>query len=166
MPRPTKFRRVEFVPEVTVFKPAGVPLRALEEVVLTVEELEALRLKDLEDLEQEECAEHMQVSRPTFQRVLESARRKVAEALTQGKAVRIEGGSYRVAMRRFRCPECEQEFEVPYGTGQRGIDMSCPRCGAPRVYRVDGDAVRGPEGRPCRWQQRGHGGPDGPPEKS
>ena len=75
MARPTKWRRVAFVPQVTYFKPAGIPLRALEEVGLTVEELEAIRLKDVEGLQQEECAERMRISRPTFHRVLESARR-------------------------------------------------------------------------------------------
>jgi len=102
MPRPTKWRRVALIPEVNYFKPAGIPLRVLEEVCLSVEEAEAIRLKDLEGLEQEECAQRMRISRPTFHRVLESARSKVADALTNGKAVRIEGGSFEMAMRRLR----------------------------------------------------------------
>jgi predicted DNA-binding protein (UPF0251 family) len=102
MPRPPKRRRVEFVPEVTVFKPAGIPLVDMEEETLLLEELEALRLKDLEGLEQEECADRMQVSRPTFQRVLSSAREKVSRALVEGKAIRIEGGTYRLAAWRLR----------------------------------------------------------------
>ena len=61
------------MPEVTYFKPAGIPLRVLEEVCLSVEEAEAIRLKDLEGLDQEQCAEGMNISRPTFQRVLGSA---------------------------------------------------------------------------------------------
>lgn len=138
MPRPTKLRRVEFIPEVTVFKPAGVPLRSLEEEVLTVEELEAIRLKDMEGLEQEDCAERMQVSRPTFQRVLVAGRAKVARALIEGKAIRIEGGTYCLAQRHFRCAACGYEFERPHGVGGRAIDMCCPRCRAPEVYRADG----------------------------
>ncbi len=94
MPRPPKCRRVEFVPEITYFKPAGVPLVNLEEISLTIEELEAVRLKDLEALEQEQCAEKMQVSRPTFHRILAAARRKIAEALVEGKAIKVEGGNY------------------------------------------------------------------------
>lgn len=137
MPRPPKFRRVESLPEVTVFKPAGVPLGELLEEVLTVEELEAIRLKDLEGLEQEQCAERMQVSRPTFQRVLVSARQKVARALVEGKAIRVEGGNYRVAVRRFQCRACSHEFDVPFGPGQRGIEMTCPQCGAQQVHRID-----------------------------
>ena len=97
MPRPLKCRRVEFIPGVTFFKPAGIPMRVLEEVILSLEEAEAIRLKDLEGLEQADGAESMNVSRPTFQRVLASARQKIADALLNGKAIRIEGGNYEMA---------------------------------------------------------------------
>jgi len=136
MPRPPKLRRVEFIPQVTVFKPAGVSLRDLEEEVLSVEELEAIRLKDLEGLEQEECAERMQVSRPTFQRVLSSAREKVARALVEGKAIRFEGGTYRLALGQFRCGACSYEFKAPFAAAQSGADPACPHCGAKRGKRV------------------------------
>jgi len=96
MPRPPKCRRVAFLPEVTYFKPAGIPLRALSEVRLSVEEAEAIRLKDLEGLEQEPSAERMNISRPTFQRVLVSARQKIADALLNGRAIRIEGGNFEI----------------------------------------------------------------------
>ena len=97
MPRPIKWRRVAFIPSVTYFKPAGIPLRVLEEVCLSVEEAEAIRLKDTEGLEQEQGAEKMNISRPTFQRVLGSARQKIADALLNGKAIRIEGGNFEMA---------------------------------------------------------------------
>ena len=97
MPRPPKCRRVEFLPDVTYFKPAGIPLRTLKEVQLSVEEAEAIRLKDLEGLEQEQGAERMNISRPTFQRVLTLARQKMADALLNGKAIRIEGGNFEIA---------------------------------------------------------------------
>lgn len=97
MPRPQKCRRVGFMPGVTYFKPAGIPMRMLEEVMLSLEEAEAVRLKDLEGLEQADGAESMNVSRPTFQRVLASARQKIADALLNGKAIRIEGGNYEMA---------------------------------------------------------------------
>jgi len=93
--RPFKCRRISFLPGTTYFKPAGIPLRFLDETTLAVEELEALRLKDIEGLEQEEGAREMGVSRPTFQRILGRARRKIAEALIEGKAIRIDGGAYR-----------------------------------------------------------------------
>ena len=139
MARPPKCRRVGFVPDVTVFKPAGAPLRELEEEVLTVEELEAIRLKDLEGLQQEECADIMKVSRPTFQRDLTSARKKIARALVEGRALRIEGGNYKVAVRKFKCRECHHDFEVPFGTGSRGYETTCPQCGKQDVHRTDND---------------------------
>ncbi len=93
MPRPIKCRRIGFMPDITYFKPAGVPLRMLEEIILSFDELEALRLKDIEGLEQQDGADQMGVSRATFRRVLVSARRKVADALVGGKALRVEGGA-------------------------------------------------------------------------
>ena len=86
------------MPEVTFFKPAGIPLRELGQVRLTVEEAEAIRLKELEGLEQEAGAARMNISRPTFQRILASARQKIADALLNGKAVRIEGGNFKIDM--------------------------------------------------------------------
>lgn len=76
MARPPKERRVEYIPEIRYFKPAGIPARDIKEVNLSIEEVEAIRLKDLEGLTQEECARKMEVSRPTFQRVLTGAREK------------------------------------------------------------------------------------------
>ena len=96
MPRPRKRRWVMGEPSVAYFKPQGVPLRALDETVLSVEEYEALRLSDLEGLTQEEAAKKMGISQPTFFRLLSSARKKVSEALIKGKAIRIYGGHYRV----------------------------------------------------------------------
>jgi len=94
--RPFKCRRICFKPGVTYFKPAGVPLRFLEENCLSLEEAEAIRLRDLDHLEQVECATKMNISRATFQRVLASARQKVADSLLAGKALRIGGGNYEI----------------------------------------------------------------------
>jgi uncharacterized protein len=137
--RPKKNRAVEFLPDVTYFKPRGVPMSLLEERQLAVDELEAIRLKDLEDLDQEEAAKRMEVSRATFQRVLESARRKVAEALVKGMAIRVEGGHYSFPQgnRLFKCEACGHQWEVPFGTGQRGIDMACIACASREVHRID-----------------------------
>jgi uncharacterized protein len=89
MPRPRLNRRICFDPQVTYFKPRGVPLRLLDEVVLTIEELEALRLKNIENLDQIICAEKMKTSQSTFQRILSSAYQKISEALVNGKAIKI-----------------------------------------------------------------------------
>ena len=96
MPRPRICRFVEESPRVDYFKPRGVPLVSLEEMVLPLEGLEALRLAEVEGLDQEEAALRMGVSRPTFSRVLAQARRVVALALVHGRALRITGGDYRL----------------------------------------------------------------------
>jgi len=95
MVRPRLCRRVRFNPNVTYFKPQGIPLRQLEETILNVDEFESVRLKDLEGLEQEECARKMNISQPTFHRIVVSARKKITDAIVRGKAIRIEGGNYR-----------------------------------------------------------------------
>jgi len=89
MPRPRLCRRIRFNPEVTYFKPQGIPMRLLELVELTGEELEALRLKNIKELEQTEAAKKMNTSQSTFQRILASAYKKITEALVEGKAIKI-----------------------------------------------------------------------------
>jgi predicted DNA-binding protein (UPF0251 family) len=100
MPRPFCCRRIAGCPAAPVFKPAGVPLGDLVEVVMTLDEFEAVRLADLDGRYQAEAADQMNVSRPTFGRIVESAHRKIADALVHGKALRIEGGPVEVQGRR------------------------------------------------------------------
>lgn len=135
MPRPLKCRLVNFLPDVTFFKPAGIPLRMLDEVVLNIEELEAIRLKDLDGLEQEECAEKMRISRPTFHRVLEASRRKIADALTQGKAIRIEGGNFKMSQVRFRCTE-GHEWDVPFDDVMNTPPQLCSVCNSSDIVSL------------------------------
>lgn len=94
MVRPRKCKLIDSEPEVTYFKPRGIPLMVLEEVELTVEEFEAIRLSDGKGQQQILVARRMGVSQPTLHRLLSSARQKVAEALSEGKAIRINGGNY------------------------------------------------------------------------
>ncbi|MFH2063536.1 MAG: DUF134 domain-containing protein [bacterium] len=89
MPRPRKIRRIGHRPDVVYFKPRGVPLRQLEELKLEADELEAIRLVDLEELSQVSAAKRMRVSQPTLARILSSARAKLAEALVMGKAIQL-----------------------------------------------------------------------------
>jgi len=89
MSRPIKPRKIIFDPRVTYFKPRAIPLAALEEVDLTADELEAVRLHDLGDCNQAKCAQKMKISSSTFQRTLASAHKKIAEAIIEGKAIRI-----------------------------------------------------------------------------
>ena len=92
MPRPKKCRWISSQPGVTYFKPRGIPLRMLEEVCLEKDELEAMRLADWDSLSHEQAAVKMNVSRATFGRIVAKGRKKVADALIHGKAIRIEGG--------------------------------------------------------------------------
>ncbi len=89
MPRPRLMRRIRFNPQVTFYKPQGVPLRKLEVVDLTAEEVEALRLKNVKGFTQIEAAKEMNTSQSTFQRILASAEKKVSVAIIEGKAIRI-----------------------------------------------------------------------------
>jgi predicted DNA-binding protein (UPF0251 family) len=100
VPRPFCFRTIAGAPRAPVFKPIGIPFRELEEVVMTLDEFEALRLADLDGLYQEQAAAQMNVSRPTFSRIIDSAHRKTADALLHGKALRIEGGPVQMGARR------------------------------------------------------------------
>ncbi|MBT3690657.1 DUF134 domain-containing protein [Candidatus Woesearchaeota archaeon] len=90
MPRPRRQRRISFEPDVTYFKPAGVRKSELEIVNLNLDELEALRLKNLKNLDQEQAAKEMKISQPTFHRLLLEARKKITDALVNGKALKIE----------------------------------------------------------------------------
>lgn len=129
MARPTKYRRVEFFPENSYFIPLGKAKCEIEEVVLKVEELEAMRLKDIEELNQEECAEKMQVSRQTFQNIIDSARKKVAIALTQGNAININGGHYTTKSCKFICNDCGSTYDINFQQDK----ICCPNCGSTKV---------------------------------
>ncbi len=159
MPRPCKWRTVAAIPLATYFKPAGIPLRLLSEVRLAVEEMEAIRLKDLEGLEQEECAQKMSISRPTFHRVLKAARQKVADAFMNGKAIRIEGGNFAAPGQQFRCVPHGHAWQITAGAATSAHPLACPTCGSARVLPVAVPAMyagrrgRGPGAG--RWGREG-----------
>ena len=117
-------------------------MRVLEEVNISIEEAEAIRLKDLEGLEQEKCAERMSISRPTFQRVLESARKKLADALLHGKAISINGGNFGLAMSRFRCIK-GHEWSLPFEAILAGQPGSCPACSTTDITLLQPVGYRG-----------------------
>lgn len=117
---------------------------------MTVDELEAVRLVDLEGKEQTEAAEIMDVSQPTLHRTLKEARKKIADALVSGKALRIGGGEYIMMQRKFKCYDCGHEWQLPYGTGR---PQTCPECGSQNLHRAPED--RGYARRGKRGPQRG-----------
>jgi predicted DNA-binding protein (UPF0251 family) len=135
MARPRNCRRVACLPESRSFKPRGIPLSALEEINLTIDEFEAIRLADLEGLYQEQAAERMNISRQTFGRIIGSAHRKLAEVLVEGKALKIEGGNFEVdEVRKFTCYDCQHSWELPNGTGRPG---NCPSCRSVTIHRAE-----------------------------
>jgi len=89
MPRPKSCRKINFSPNATYFKPKGIPLRNLEVIDITIEEMEAYRLRYVVELDQNEAAGRMDTSQSTYQRILTSAHKKIAQALVGGKAIRI-----------------------------------------------------------------------------
>jgi len=149
--RPKIKRTIKFFPEITYFKPAGIPLRELSEVILTLDEVEAIRLAELEDLEQIVAAKKMKISRITFMRILHSAHKKIAESLIYGKALRISGGNIMAYQSRLGkalqknqsfkrgqglggsevciCPVCKKEF--PHERSIPCMQMECPKCKVP-----------------------------------
>lgn len=143
MPRPRLCRWVGFQPNITYFKPVGIRIVELQESILTVDEFEAVRLKDLLGLEQKVAAEKMAISQPTFHRLVSSARKKIADAIVNGKAIKIEGGNFEmvdVLKRKFKCYDCGSEWELPYGTGK---PEECPKCKSKNIHRHPED--RGPQ---------------------
>ena len=153
MPRPVEKRCVRGTPPCNAFKPAGIPAAKLDEVTLTVDEYEAIRLVDYEQMYQEQAAETMGVSRQTVGRILERARRKVADMLVHGKVLRIEGGEYVTgAMREFLCKLCGHRWQVPPGGGR---PPECPSCNKDQFCRTDAQRGRG------RGRGRGCGGRGG-----
>lgn len=136
MARPKCPRMVNCRPGYSYYKPSGIPVSALEEIALTLDELEAVRLADYEGLYQEQAAEAMKVSRQTFGRIITGAHKKIADALLNGKAMRIEEGLIDMPEKRtFQCRSCENAWELPYGTGRPD---GCPVCGSGEIYR-DGE---------------------------
>jgi predicted DNA-binding protein (UPF0251 family) len=124
MARPTKLRKIRNVPMMNVYKPSGIKLEDLQIIELKFEELEAMRLKDVENLNQEECANIMKVSRQTFQLIIDEARSKVANALNKGFAISISGGNYTLNICEYRCKVCGHVFEAAY----ESENNACPKC--------------------------------------
>lgn len=134
MPRPCKCRRIAIRPGVSAFKPAGIPGRELDAITLGLDEMEALRLADLEGLYHEAAAQRMSISRATFGRLLEVARRKVVSALLGSKMLVFEGGPIIMAeMRTFCCDDCHESFQEPFGTGR---PAECPHCHGRHFHRT------------------------------
>jgi predicted DNA-binding protein (UPF0251 family) len=130
MPRRKRHRFVHSEPTVSVYKPAGIPAKDLDEILITVDEFEAMRLADYEGMNQREACTIMKISQPTFNRILASARSKVAQGLVEGQVLRIEGGRYVLGdgSGGLQCVDCNYRLDME--KDKRNV---CPKCGSPRL---------------------------------
>lgn len=134
MPRPKNDRLVLEPPLFRDFKPAGVSGRSLRQLILSLDEFEALRLADHLGFSQEEAAQEMCISRSTFSRLVEKSRKKVAEFLITGKRLTIEGGKVHFQMNILQCKECGGMSRVKM---DQIIDR-CPDCGSKHLVSLAG----------------------------
>lgn len=146
MPRPCKCRRIYGNPQTNYFKPGGVPVLQLEEIILTVDEFEAIRLADLQELYQEDAAKKMNISRQTFGNIIQSAHRKIADTIVNAKALKIDGGVVKMMQKQFLCSDCNHLWSQDYGTSR---PAQCPKCQSTDIHRAPQD--RG-------WARAGRGG--------
>jgi len=135
MARPIKLRQIDNIPETNSFVPSKNPPENIKTNILKVEEVEAIRLKDIERLEQNECAERMRISRPTFRRILLSAREKIADSLINGKAIVIEGGNFTRNICILHCYSCGHSWNDKYESisSQSKMVKECPSCGSHNI---------------------------------
>ena len=150
MVRPTRTRRIFFQPDVTYFKPAGIPMVNLKETLLSFDELEAIRLIDSERMEQNKAGKKMKISQSTLSRLLREGRKKLADAIIQGNAIKIQGGNFKMVKPRgsgfgrgfggggrmggfaagpggiCKCPKCG--YEEAQVRGQPCMNKKCPKC--------------------------------------
>jgi len=137
MVRPKKNRLVAFSPDISYFKPRGIAVGDLQEVILSVDELESIRLSDLLGMSYEEAGRQMGVSRATFGRIIQRARKVIADALINGKAIKVEGGNFTITVeesRIFVCDKCSHKWEETQGTGR---PEKCPSCGGEYFQKVE-----------------------------
>lgn len=131
MPNRRRYRRIEGPPRMEGFKPFGVPMRELESVVMSIEEYEALRLADYENLTHEEAAKKMNISRPTFTRLYDKARKNVAKAFVEGKAILMQGGTFISGEYWYRCNSCHETIVSPTP------EENCEKCSSDDIIRID-----------------------------
>ena len=147
MSRPQKNRIIKEPPVFSQFKPVGIMGRIVETVVLSLDEYEAFRLSDHLGFSQEEASSEMEISRPTFTRLIETARKKVSEMIVNGKMLIIEGGNIHFRKNLIRCRNCGHMFNINIEDDIR----KCPSCGSEQLVNLAGGFGHG---RCCRNGQR------------
>jgi len=134
--RPRKCRRIGFVPRCYKFKPAGIPGSELEEVLITLDEIEAFRLADLEQMYQEDAAQKMEISRQSFGLIIATARNKIADAIINGKLLKVEQVDFENDL-NADCPKCKDNFSKP--------DRLCEKCAKKQFFSQESNNRYKPE---------------------
>lgn len=152
MVRPRRFRQIFQEPQIRCFKPDSEENSDLiKPIEITLDEFEAIRLKDYERIKQQKAAEIMDISQPTFHRALVSARKKIANALIEGKIIRIKGGI--LMTDKYRCKSCSFEWNSPEKEYEK-----CPDCQSENICKIDSEELQKTIGQPGMGQRRGIGG--------
>jgi uncharacterized protein len=151
MTKPKKNRNVLQPPLASYFKPQGLPLSQLEKIELTLDEYEAIRLADYENMNHQDASLEMNISRPTFTRVLENAHQKIASAIVEGKAIAIISGHCVVKNKRFICNECNHIWSVNQEEDDPEI---CINCGSMSIHDLN-QPFRHPHGHRRGQHRRG-----------
>jgi predicted DNA-binding protein (UPF0251 family) len=131
MPNRRRYRRIMNPPRMEGYKPFGIPMRELESIYILYEEFEALRLADYENLTQVEAAKKMNISRPTFTRLYDKARKSVAKAFMEGKAIIIQGGTFITDNYWYRCQNCHETIVSDHPVNQ------CEDCDSDKITRLN-----------------------------
>ena len=121
MPRKKRKRRMQSPPKLAGLKPIGIRMRNIESISLHYDEYESIRLTDYKNLTQEQASKEMNISRPTFTRIYEKARQKIAKSLVECKAIIIEGGSVEFDNQWYKCNDCDDVYE-------KNNKDNCPNC--------------------------------------
>lgn len=152
MPRPRRFRRILEEPQIRCFKPERDNLDSFKPIEITVDEFEAIRLRDYHDIQQKRSAEIMGISQPTFHRTLTSARKKISKALIDGKTIIIVGGDYITGKDRYKCNVCGFEWRSPEKEYEK-----CPDCQSKDITIIEEEKTL-KETEPPLTQRRSYGG--------
>jgi predicted DNA-binding protein (UPF0251 family) len=152
MARPEKKRDVHEPPRYSRFKPVGVRGSDIEQVMLTLDEYEAIRLADFDGLEHSEAAERMGISRPTFTRLVAKARHKIAIFIIEGRSLVIEGGAVHFSQNLLRCFDCGATYSAAFAGNEAA---ECPECGSDKCEDL---AAFFGHGRCCRKHGGGNNG--------
>jgi predicted DNA-binding protein (UPF0251 family) len=162
MARPRIFRKISGKPEITCFKPEKEDMDSLEPIEITIDEFEAIRLRDYHDVQQKKSAEIMRISQPTFHRILNSARKKISRALIDGNSIIIVGGEHITDKERYKCNICGFEWSNPKKEYEK-----CPECDSTNIESVNEVEEKSKETDNELLQRRSFGGSGmgiGPPK--